>query len=410
MAEEMTELVIVGAGPAGLAAASAARRAGIQRVIVLDQEQEPGGIPRHCCHFSFGMREFRRVLGGPSYARRLVERARRDGVEIWAGTHVVRLEPGGKLMLATQRGAEVLIGSRVILATGARESPRSARLVPGDRSLGILTTGALQAFVHVERLLPFRRPVIVGTELIGFSAMLTSLTSGIRPIAMIEPGPHAVARWPCALLPRLAGIELIYRARILDVFGRGRIEGVAIATPSGDRRIACDGLLFTGDFAPAAELARQSHLALDPGSRGPIVDQFGRCSDPAYFAAGNVLRPIESAGWCWAEGDRVGQDVARDLAGTLPKGKSLVSVIAGEAIKFAVPQRLVPGALDGGLGALQLRVTRPAEGRLRLKTGPEKACWESRITARPERRILLPLASLALRHEVTSITVGIEEG
>jgi NADPH-dependent 2,4-dienoyl-CoA reductase/sulfur reductase-like enzyme len=410
MAEEVTELVIVGAGPAGLAAASAARRAGIRRVIVVDREQEAGGIPRHCCHSPFGMREFRRLLRGPSYARRLVARARRDGAEIWAGTHVVRLEPGGKLVLATQRGAEMLIGSRVILATGARETPRSARLVPGDRSLGILTTGALQAFVHLERLLPFRRPVIVGTELVGFSAVLTSLASGIRPVAMIELGPHVVARWPCVLLPRLAGVELIYRARILDVFGHGRVEGIAIATPSGDRRIACDGLLFTGEFGPAAELARQSHLALDPGSGGPIVDQFGRCSDPAYFAAGNLLRPVETAGWCWAEGDRVGRDVARDLAGTLPKVKRPVFVIAGEAIKFSVPQRLVPGALDGGLGALQLRVTGPAKGWLRLKMGEGKVSWGRRIAARPERRILLPLAGLALRDDVTSITVGIEDG
>jgi NADPH-dependent 2,4-dienoyl-CoA reductase/sulfur reductase-like enzyme len=409
MAEDSAEVVIIGGGPAGLAAASAARRGGVGHVVVLEREEAAGGIPRHCRHSPFGIREFRRLSGGPHYARRLVERARRDGAEVRTDTHVVRLEPGGKLALATPNGSATLIGRRVILATGAIETPASARLIPGERGLGILTTGALQSFIHLERLLPFRRPVIIGTEWVSFSAILTSLMSGIRPVAMIESGPQPVARWPCPLLPRLAGIELIYRARILDVVGKRRVEGVTIETPSGKRCLGCDGLLITGAFRPAAELVQQSHLALDPGSGGPSVDQFGRCSDPAYFAAGNLLRPIETASWSWAEGDRVGLDVARDLAGMLPKTERTVSVMTTEAIKFAVPQSLVPSALDGGLGALQLRVIRPAKGWLRLRIGDRAAVWERRIAARPERRILLPLTGIAVPDGVTSVTIGIEE-
>jgi hypothetical protein len=136
---------------------------------------------------------------------------------------------------------------------------------------------------------------------------------------------------------------------------------------------------------------RQSHLALDEKSGGPAIDQFGRCSDPSFFAAGNLLRPVETAGWCWAEGQRVGHDVARDLEGSLPEAKSELTVSAQEPIKFVVPQRLVPG----GKGMLQLRVSRPVRGKITL-TGANMTSVKRRIEALPERRILLALHSIPL--------------
>lgn len=405
---ESADVAVVGGGPAGLAAASAARRAGAKRVIVLDREVAAGGIPRHCNHSPFGMREFNRVCFGPAYARRLVDQAQRDGVEIRTRVTVVDLKPGGMLVLATPQGTQELKARRVVLAMGARETPREQRLVSGDRCLGILTTGALQCFTHLEGLLPFRRPVIVGTELVAFSAIITARMAGIRPVAMLEPNVRTTARWPCSLLPRLTGIDLVLGARLLEIIGRERVEAVNVATPEGERRIACDGVLFTGEFVPAAELIRQSHLAFDTASGGPVVDQFGRCSDPAYFATGNVLRPVETAGWCWAEGNRVGRDAALDLVHPLPHGETVFTVVGGKAIKFVVPQRLLPDALDRGLGALQLRVDRPVKGHLKLTVEgmTPRTC---RISARPERRILFPLRDIALPKTARPIRIDIED-
>jgi NADPH-dependent 2,4-dienoyl-CoA reductase/sulfur reductase-like enzyme len=390
---EAPDIAIVGGGPAGLAAAIAAKRAGVKRVTVFEREAVAGGIPRHCGHSPFGMREFSRILFGPAYARRLVQQALTEGVDIETHVTVAALKPEGGLVLATREGIREITARRVILATGTRETPRAPRLVSGDRPAGVITTGALQCFTHIEGLKPFQRPVIIGSELVAFSALLTARSAGIYPVAMIETGSRTIARWPSVLLPRAMGVELLLDTRLIEIIGRERVEAVLVSTPRGERRIACDGVLFTGQFTSAAELVRQSHVAFDEKSSGPVIDQFGRCSDPAFFAAGNLLRPVETAGWCWSEGLRLGADVARDLKGSLPRPERAVSLSIGAGLKYVVPQRLVPGALEGR--SLQLRVARPVKGYLRL-SGEGLTPHRQRISALPERRILLPLSHVAL--------------
>jgi NADPH-dependent 2,4-dienoyl-CoA reductase/sulfur reductase-like enzyme len=215
---------------------------------------------------------------------------------------------------------------------------------------------------------------------------------------------HSSRRHDRARKPHDRALALL-GTRLIEIIGSGRVEAVRVATPEGERRIACDGVLFTGEFTPAAELVRQSHLVLDKKSRGPAVDQFGRCSDPTFFAAGNLLRPVETAGWCWAEGVRVGRDVARDLAGSLPKAERDVPVSAGAAIKFVVPQRLTAEASEQGV--LQLRVTHPVKGHLKL-SGAGITPIVRRIAALPERRILFPLGDIALPAQ-GGIRIDIEE-
>ena len=405
---EAVDIAIVGAGPAGLAAACAALRAGAKTVIVLDREAEAGGIPRSCAHSPFGMREFHRVLGGRAYAKRLVEQARREGADIRTGVHVVRLDPGGAMAVSTSEGMSVISARRVILATGARETPRPARLIPGERPFGVMTTGALQNFVHIEKRKPFEQPAIVGTELVGFSAILTALLAGMRPAAMIERADAPVARWPSALLPKALHIPLILGAEIADIVGREQVEAIVVKTAQGARRVDCDGVVFTGRFTPAAELVRQSHLAFDPATGGPIIDQFGRCSDSAYFAAGNLLRPIETAGWSWAEGSRVGEAAMRDLMGRLPPAPRRVTVSFGRALSYVVPQLLTPLESSAGLGALQMRASRAGVGHLTL-SADGLVLARRRVSARLERRILLPLAGLRIPSDASRLLVSLEE-
>src|SRR5882724_5146036 len=340
----LVDVAIVGAGPAGLAAALALRRCGVARIVVLEREDEGGGIPRHCAHSPFGLREFGRIMTGPAYARRLVAAAIEAGAELRTRTSVVALGADGQLELATEAGTSTLAARRIIIATGARETPRAARLIGGERPQGVLNTGALQSFVHLQHLLPFRRPVIVGTELISLSAVLTCLTAGARPAAVIEPGDRPVARRPLDLFPRLCGIPMYYGTTLVDIRGKDRVSVVTIRRRDGTlREIACDGVLFTGRFVPEASLVRASHLAFDPGSGGPAIDQWGRCSDPACFAAGNLLRPVETAGWCHREGTAIGRSVAHDLSRGLPGPDPALAVRRGDGIKLAVPQRIVPG-------------------------------------------------------------------
>ncbi len=386
------DVAVIGGGPAGLAAATELKRAGVARVAVLEREPQAGGIPRHCGHPPFGMREFGRVLRGPAYAARLVARARKAGVEIHTGTTVVALRPGGDLVLSVAQGMLEVSARRVILATGVREMPRSARLISGARVGGVLNTGALQALVHLQHRRPFRRPVIIGSELVAFSAVLTCRHAGIRPVAMIEANPRVTARWPSALLPRLTGVKLMTATRLAAIHGQTRVEAVTVCPSRGpERRIACDGVILSGGFTPEAALARMGHIEVDPATGGPVVDQWGRCSDDAYFATGNLLRPVETAGWSWCEGWRTGRWVAADLRGALPRPQALLRLSVGDArLKYVMPQRIALPRADRGMQALQLRVTRPVRGELVALDG-SGAFWRTRIDARPERRILIPI-------------------
>jgi NADPH-dependent 2,4-dienoyl-CoA reductase/sulfur reductase-like enzyme len=403
------EVAIIGGGPAGLAAATALRHAGVGRVVVLEREAEAGGIPRHCGHPPFGMREFGRVMAGPGYARRLVQSAEAANVEIALKTTVTALGPEGALGIASPDGPGQLKAERVLLATGVREMPRAARLVSGNRGLGVCNTGALQSMVYLKNRVPFRRPLVVGTELVSFSALLTCRKAGIRPVAMVEENPRATARWPLHHAARLFGVPLLLKSRITSIAGRDRVGAVRILDEDGDEReITCDGVLFTGRFTPESSLARMSHLALDSGSGGPVIDQFGRCSDPAYFAAGNVLRPVETAGWSWREGRSAARWIARDLAGDLPAPEAATRVEVLHPVKLAVPQRIAPELTGAGMTHLQVRLDRPARGCLTVANGAGPI-WSRAMSSLPERRILIPIASLKREPTMGGLTVGFIE-
>lgn len=388
------DVLIIGAGPAGLSAAIALRRAGVGRVTVVERQGVAGGIPRQCGHSPFGMREFGRILSGRRYADRLARTALSLGVDLRLRHSVTAIGTGPRVEVATPDGLAVFTPRRVILATGVREATRAARLVSGERPLGILNTGALQDQVFLRRSAPFRRPVIVGTELVSMSAILTCLGAGARPVAMVESGPGSLARAPFRWLPHLLGVPVHHGAEIADIHGAaGIVEAVTLRGPGGStRRIACDGVLFTGQFTPEAGLARMSDIEIDPATGGPAVDTFGRTSLAGVYAAGNVLRGVETAGWCWAEGRSVARTVAADLAGRgAPSGPG-IRLEAGEGVRLVMPQRVAAG--DAAFPAIQLRLDRPVRGELRAQCDGQQL-WSRRLSSGPERRILIPLDALA---------------
>ncbi len=398
---EAIDVAIIGSGPAGISAALELRKAGVRNVVILEREGEAGGVPRHCAHPPYGFWEFGKIMTGPAYARRLAGMAKQAGVDIRTLNTVVNLLPGGALDIATPAGRIQLHPRRVLLATGARETPRSARLVSGERPMGVLNTGALQAYIHLHGMLPFRRPVIVGTELVSLSAVYDCWSHAMKPAAVVEQNSRATARWPLTLFPKLLGVPMHYNAELIAIEGLPRVTSVLV-TGQGNgalQEISCDGVLFTGGFLPEAALVRGSHLVLDPASQGPAIDQFGRCSDSAYFAAGNILRPVETAGWCYREGRRIARYVAEDLAGRMmaPQGRAEIS--CGEGIKLVVPQHLARKPCSGGAKDLEIRVLTAARGKLRI-LADEKVIFEKAISALPERRILVPLNILA-NHSAT---------
>lgn len=393
---EEVDVAIVGGGPAGLGAAVELRRLGVARVLILEREAQAGGIPRHCGHYPFGMREFHRLLRGPDYAARLVRRAEAAGAIIRTGTTVTGLGSGGELAVTDDRGIGTIQARAVLLATGVRETSRAARLIGGEKPGGILPTGALQGLVYLNGQKPFDRPVILGSELVAFSALLTCRHAGIRPVAMIEAGDRATARWPVPLLARILGVPFLADTQIEAIRGTRRVECVEIAGTAGKRRLETDGVIVTGRFRPEATLLRESGLTIDPATGGPEVDAWGRLSDPAYFAAGNLLRGVETAGWSWAEGLRAARAIAASLDGHLPTGDRQARIaLAHAALKFAMPQILpmAPAEGRGQMPFLQIRLATPVRGRLCLWQGDRLIAYR-RLNHRPEQRILMQLPTL----------------
>ncbi|MQX35754.1 NAD(P)-binding protein [Roseospira navarrensis] len=390
-------MIVIGGGPSGLSAATRLRALGVPRVAVLEREVEAGGVPRHCGHSPYGLREFGRLMGGRSYAACLVEAAQAAGAEVLTQHTVVSFGPGPDpvLIVTTPSGATLMTARRVVLATGIRETSRAARLLGGDRPLGVMSTGALQAVVYLQRMTPFRRPVVLGTELVSFSALLTCRHAGARPRAMIEPNDGLTARGPARLLPLALGIPLHLGTDIAAIHGATRVEGVTLRDRDGaTRTLDCDGAVITGRFTPEAALARMAGWTVDPGTEGPRIDGFGRSLDhPAYFATGNLRRPVETAGWCWGEGQATAAAVAADLERGLPPPDDAVPLtVAGDPLRYVVPQAIHPTAETPDLmpEVAQLRLSRPARGTL-IAEQDGRTLWSRRLDSRPERRITVPL-------------------
>ncbi len=388
--EPDADVIVVGGGPSGVAAALELRRRGVARVMILDREPNLGGATRHCSHSPFGLREFGRVYFGGAYGRRLQKEAAAHGVDIRAGHSVVSLGADGGLLVSNHRGLETLSARRIVVATGARETPRSARLLSGDRPLGVMTTGTMQSHVAFYGTMPFRRPLIVGSELVSFSSVLTCLAHGARPVAMIEAEPYVRSRQIHGWMPTLLGIPFHLATDLIDIRGAARVEAAETRRDGRTQTLVCDGVLLTGHFTPESALFRQSPLGVDPGSAGPAIDQDGRTADPLIFAGGNVLRGVESGDWSFREGRAVGAAVAADLAGTGDPGAA-VPVTFDPPVKLTVPGLLRRGGLEKpAFRDFQLRFVRRALGRLSLELDGS-AVWSRTATWMPERRILVPL-------------------
>lgn len=350
------DALVVGGGPSGLSAACALRAAGVDRVTVLDRESEAGGVPRHCHHTGFGVRDLRRVLTGPRYARAWVERAQDAGVTVLTSSSVTGWAAGEGLVVevTSPRGRETVAAQAVVLATGARERPRSARLVPGDRGAGIWTTGMLQQAVYLQRLPVGRRAVVVGAEHVSFSALLTLDHAGVEVVAMVTDHERhqSFPAFSAAATLRYA-VPLLRRTRLTRIVGRRRVEAVELTRTDGAVvTVACDTVVLTGDWIPENELARRGGLLIDPGSRGPRTDTGWRTSRPGVFAVGNLVHPVLTAD----ESAVRARDVAAGVRARLdrpgdadaPPWPVGVALVPAPTLRWVTPQTLVGDRAPGG--------------------------------------------------------------
>ena len=322
-----TDILIVGAGPAGLAAALELKKLGVTDVMVAEREPEAGGIPRMCGHTGFGLSDLHRVLTGPNYARKYRDMAERAGIKIYTDTTITGWnsprEARERLALnyTSPNGLGTLEAKSILLATGVRERPRAARLIPGHRPQGIFTTGSLQRFVYEHHLPVGKRAVIVGAERVSLSVVMTLMHADVKVLRMITELPYHQLYLPIFLPAKIVFTDILARApvltgkRVTDIFGRQRVEGIEITDVVSGKTatIECDTVVFTGDWIPENELARRGAVATGRPSLGPQVDALFRTSQVGVFAAGNLLRGVETADWAALEGRAAARSMARYL-------------------------------------------------------------------------------------------------
>ncbi|MHA6524104.1 NAD(P)/FAD-dependent oxidoreductase [Tessaracoccus sp. G1721] len=339
-------VAIVGAGPAGLTCAAELGRRYGSNVLLIDREKDLGGIPRHSDHPGYGIRDLHRFMSGPAYARRLAADARAAGVTVMTETQVTGWTDDGLGLAATSASGRILIKpDAVVLATGARERPRTARLIPGDRPAGILTTGQLQNLVHLHHQKVGTRAVIVGAELVSWSAALTLKEAGCATVALVSqyasPESYALFTHPGKLF---FGTKVITDSKVVLVEGRGRVRAVVIENQAtGERRsIECDTVVFTGDWVPDHEIARLGGLDMDPASKSPVVDSSLRTSRDGVFAIGNLLHPVETADCAALDGRHVAEQVTRYIDGQRPR-ESAVRLLVDKPLRWVAPNLLREG-------------------------------------------------------------------
>ncbi|HOG17333.1 MAG TPA: FAD-dependent oxidoreductase [Syntrophales bacterium] len=343
------DVAIIGGGPAGVSACL--ELAGTQRgkVALFESGPELGGIPR-TCHVFFGMRDLGRLHTGPAYARKLDRLARRTSTEIHVNATVMQIVPGEngaphRLQVGSPEGYAMYEARTVLLATGCYESPRDTRLLPGLRPAGIFTTGSLQELVRNCGSKPGKRAIILGSEIVALSCVLTLRHAGTAIEGLVEEDDEVQTYpWLARSMGGMLGIPLYTGTSVQGILGTKRVEGVRLM----DRRtqkiqdVACDAIILTGRFRAYSPLIDGTPIGYDPATYGPAVDMNLMTTVPGIFAAGNVLRGADMHDLCALEGRRAARGIVAHLKGEGTSAGRRIPVSAEDPVRYVVPQRILP--------------------------------------------------------------------
>lgn len=375
----MYELIVIGGGPAGLAAAKRAYEKGLRKILILERDRELGGILNQCIHNGFGLHRFKEELTGPEYAEKFIEMLSDTSVEVVCDAMVLEITADRHVhVVSPSLGYQDVEAQSIVLAMGCRERTRGAISIPGTRPAGVFTAGTAQRYLNIEGYMVGKRVVILGSGDIGLIMARRMTLEGAKVLACVELMPYSggLTRNIVQCLQDF-DIPLYLSHTITDIQGKNRVERVVVAKVDENRRpipgtemeFDCDTLLLSVGLIPENELSRSAGIEIDPRTNGPVVWENMETSAPGIFACGNVLHVHDLVDYVSAESERAGESAADFVLGAASPADTALELKNGFGVGYTVPQRLRINRIEK-LQKVFFRVNRVfGESRIRVMDG-----------------------------------------
>lgn len=414
------DVIVVGGGPAGLAAALACSERGIpqENIVILERDRQLGGILQQCIHHGFGLHLFGEELTGPEYAQRFIDRVQDSSIVCKTDTMVLEITNQREVVAVNaQDGLMVLSGKAIILAMGCRERTRGALNIPGTRPAGVYTAGCAQRLVNMEGYMPGKEIVILGSGDIGLimARRLTWEGAKVKLVCELMPYSSGLTRNIVQCLED-NDIPLRFEHTVVQIHGKSRVEGVTIARVDGDRKpipstfeyIPCDTLLLSVGLLPENELTEAAGIQMDSRTKGAMVDQHRQCSVEGIFACGNVLHVHDLVDNVSMEAQTAGIAAADYIMQDRKPEGITVSVQNGSGVSYTVPQRIVPGDEDVDIYLRTRGVFKPAT--LTIQAGDKMLLQKKKSVMTPGEMEKVTLPAEKLQDIAGTITVSVIGG
>ncbi len=416
------DIVIIGGGPAGLAAALSARKQGIEKILILERDKELGGILNQCIHNGFGLHTFKEELTGPEYAYRFIEQVLEQHIEYRLNTMVMDISPNLVVTaMSSQDGMYRIQAKAIILAMGCRERPRGALNIPGYRPSGIFSAGTAQRLVNIEGYMPGRKVVILGSGDIGLimARRMTLEGATVKVVAELMPYSGGLKRNIVQCLDDF-GIPLKLSHTVVDIEGKEHVSAVTIAQvdehnkpiPGTEERYPCDTLLLSCGLIPENELSTKAGIAMNPVTNGPLVNESLETSIPGIFACGNVLHVHDLVDYVSEEASKAGMNAARYILEEHTEHDThVIHINAMNGARYTVPSTIHPERMEDLL-TVRFRVASVFKNAyVSVYLDDERILHnKKRILAPGEmEQVILQKARILAKENLKTITIRIED-